>query len=135
MFDSGVVQGRFDRSVMGILEFGALVDCCGFVGGDLELLRQWVVLIGKHGGNVFIHGEVASAFFLIPRKVDAGVHFSIQILGNLLVFEESISEVMGMLCAYIFNVKIINYKGEHDGPPLVAPEAGSGFALVVAGET
>ena len=63
MFDSGVVQGRFDRSVMGILEFGALVDCCGFVGGDLELLRQWVVLIGKHGGNVFIHGEVASAFF------------------------------------------------------------------------
>ena len=40
-----------------------------------------------------------------------------------------------MLCAYIFNVKIINYKGEHDGPPLMEPEAGSGFALVVAGET
>ena len=56
-------------------------------------------------------------------------------MGDIVAFEESISEVMGMLCAYIFNVKTINYKGEHDGPPLVAPEAGSGFALVVAGDT
>ena len=40
-----------------------------------------------------------------------------------------------MLYAYIFNVEIIDYKGEYDGPPIVAPEAGSGFALLVASET
>ena len=50
---------------MVILDFGAIVDCCDFVGGKLALLTQWVVVLGEHSDNLFIHGEAASAFVVI----------------------------------------------------------------------
>ena len=52
---------------MDILDFGTVVDCCGFVGGKLVPFLQAVVILGEHGGNIFIHGEAASLFGLIPR--------------------------------------------------------------------
>ena len=52
---------------MGILDFGAIVDHCGFVRGKLALFRKWVVVLGKHGVNLFVHGEAEIAFGVIPR--------------------------------------------------------------------
>ena len=49
-----------------------------------------------------------------------------------LVFEEGVAQVVHMAVANIFNAEIVNGDGEHDGAPLVLPEARSGGALAVA---
>ena len=36
-----------------------------------------------------------------------------------------------MALAYVLDAQIFNYKGEHDWPPLVAPQARGDGALVV----
>ena len=41
---------------------------------------------------------------------------------------------MDTIYDYIFNTKVVDNEDEHDGVTLVAPEAGSYFALVVAGD-
>ena len=114
---------------MGILDFGAVVDRCGCVVGKLALSRQWVLLPGENCVNVFIHGEAASSFGVISCQ------FSFPILGDIIVFEESFSEVMAMMCAHIFNAKVVDNEREHVRAPLVVPEAGSGFIMVVSCKT
>ena len=59
---------------MVILDIGAIVDHCGFVGVKLVLLRQWVVVLDKHGSNVFIHSKFSkSNHIVLEGEYDLGV--------------------------------------------------------------
>ena len=45
---------------------------------------------------------------------------------------DDVTKVVGMLDADIFEAKVVDDEGEHDGMPFVLPEAGGGIELVVA---
>ena len=55
-------------------------------------------------------------------------------MGDGIVFEEGVAQVVGVTVTNVFNAKIVNNEGEHDGAPLVFPEARSDGTLVVASD-
>ena len=61
------------------------------------------MILGKNGGNLFIHGEMASAFVKVPGKVDAGVVRAGPVLGDGALFKEGIAQMVSMAVANIFN--------------------------------
>ena len=68
-----------------------------------------VAPFGKDGGNAFVHHETTSAFVIVPGQIDTRVERAFPVLGDGVVFEESVAKVVGEALADVFNAKIINY--------------------------
>ena len=107
--DAGVVKGRTGWSVHCVLDLCSVVDFVVLVGGQDALEGRVVAPFGKDGGNVFVHCEMTCAFVIVPCQVDTRVERAITILGDGVVFEEGVTQVVGVAFANVFNAKIINY--------------------------
>ena len=71
-------------------------------------------------------------FVVVLGEVDTREKRTVPVLGDGVLFEEGVAQVVGVTVANVFNAKIVNSEGEHDETPLVSPEARSGGALVGA---
>ena len=85
-----------------------------------------IIILGGNGGNVSIHGDMASVFVVVPDKFDTRVARARPVLGDGVVFEEGIAQMVSMAVTNIFDAEIVKDEGEHDGAPLESPEARSG---------
>ena len=81
---------------------------------------------------VIFHRETAGAVGVISLEVDAGVQVSFPIIGDFVVLFEDSLEMESVALSDIFDTKVINEQEKHNRLPLVAPQASSGGALVVA---
>ena len=113
------------------MDFGAINDGCVLVGGKLTLLGVGVTTLEAEVDKVVIHGKATCAIGLVPFYIDASVQISLPIFSDVIVIFEGISKVTGMAVANIFNTKVVNDESEEDRAPFVAPNTGSGGALVV----
>jgi hypothetical protein len=81
------------------------------------------------------HGEVARAFGLnsavVPFECHAGEAGAIDFFRDVVVFSESLTKMIQVGIANVFNGKVINDECKHDRVPLVAPETGGGGCLIV----
>jgi hypothetical protein len=67
------------------------------------------------------HRQVHMFVFIIPFQSDATVEAASPFFLNCVVRFQSINEMLGMFFSYIFDTKIIHYKGELDGARDMAP--------------
>ena len=81
--------------------------------------------------DVVVHGKVKGTLCVVPLDIDAGIQVTLPVFSDIIMFFEGISKVVGMEAAYIFNSKVVNDEAEEDRAPFVAPNTGSGGALVV----
>ena len=121
LFDAVIVEGWTSWISVGILDLCAVDDFGVLVGGHDAFDGHSVASFGKNGDNIFIHCEMASMLHIVPGRVDTGVERTVPVLGDGVVLEESIAQVVGMMVANVFDAKIVNSDGEHDGAPLVSP--------------
>ena len=89
--DAGGVEGRTGCSSVGILNLFSICELGVLVGGHDAFDGRFVSILGKNGGNVFIHYETASAFVVVPCKIDTGVMRAGPVLGGRVVVEEGIA--------------------------------------------
>ena len=69
---------------------------------------------------------------MVTDEVDTRVERTGPVLGDGIVFDEGVVQVVGVTVANLFDAEMVNDEGEHDGAPLVSPEARIGGALVAA---
>ena len=91
------------------MDFCSVVDFGVLVGGKDALEGRVVAPFGKEDGDVFIHRETTSTFVIVLGQVDNRVERAGPVLGDGVVLEKRVAQVVGMAFANVFNAKIINY--------------------------
>ena len=114
------------------MNLGTIYNVCVLVGGNIPLLVVRLIPPEAEFGDVVVHGEAKGALGVVPLEIDAGVQVTLPVFGDIVVFFEGISKVVGMAVAYIFDTKVINNEAEEDRAPFVVPNTRSGGALVVS---
>ncbi len=82
--------------------------------------------------DAFWHRDMHFLVWVIPLNGESTVSFSFFFDRALIVFLDRFQEVLGVLLTDVFDSKVIDDQGEHNGTPLVFPQTGSGLALRVA---
>ena len=77
------------------------------------------------------HGEADETVAVVPMQGKPNVASSLPIHGDFIVALKCVDEMIGVCFATIFHTKIINTEGKADGSPIMCPETGVDFALVV----
>jgi len=131
-FDAKGIKGWGSVGVGGVLDFGTISDGSSLVRREDWSLGFLVVIFGEHGVDVVFHGEATGAFGVVPGEVDAGVKVTFPVFSEVIGLLYGVSEVVSVVVADVFDSEVVDYECEHDGLPLVAPEARSAFTLVVA---
>ena len=57
---------------------------------------------------VIIDGQATGAFGVVPGKIDAGKAGSGPVLGDLVMLEEGVSQVVGVAFVDVFYAKVVN---------------------------
>jgi len=109
----------------------AIDDLAMLVGRELAFGWHGVTILGEKLLYVVLHSEAARASVVVPFEIDACILCAVPIDGNVMVFAEDSGQVVSVVFSHVFDPKIVNDEAEHDGPPFVAPEAGSGGSFVV----
>ena len=81
--------------------------------------------------DVFFHSEAAGDLGVVPLEVDPRVQVAFIVVCYVVVLFDGIEQVIDVALAYVLDAKIVNYNGEHNWSPLVAPQARGYGALVV----
>ena len=109
-----------DSLEAGVFEFGAGVGRVGelLLGAIVYLgvLKRSVLGFGWKGVSpygeevldVFLDGETAGAFGVIPVEVDAGEMGAGPVLGDIVVLKEDVAKVVGVAFADVFDGKVVN---------------------------
>ena len=97
----------------------------------LRFLGGGVVKLGAQLGNVVFHREAIGALVVFPLEVDPRIQVAFIVYCYVVVLFDGVEQVIGVALSYVLDVKIVEYKGENDCPPLVAPQSRGDGALVV----
>ena len=103
-----------------------------FVINSSSVLWVGVILLEAEVFNVVIHGKATGAMSVVSFDIESNVQIYLPFFSDIIVLFEVISKVMGMVVANRFNTKVINDEDEDDRAPFVAPNTGSGGALVLS---
>ena len=114
------------------MNFGAILDWCVLVGGDLIILWVGLIPLEVEVGNIVVYGYATGALGVVPLEIDAGVQVTLLFFSDILVFFEGISKVVGVAVTYVFNTKFVDNEVEEDRAPFMDPDTRSGGALVVS---
>ena len=77
------------------------------VRGLLSFLGRGGTEFDKQVGNVAVHCEAESMFFVVPGDVYAFIKISFPILGDAVMLLEDITEIMGMSFTHVFDTKFV----------------------------
>ena len=110
-------------------EFCVLLFLAVYGGGVgvwrvLWFLRQWVLKACAGFGDIVGHGEVNGSFGVVPIEMDAAEDFPFTVDGDVIVFFETVDEMVGVGLANNFDAKVVNDKIEGCGAGDVAEESG-----------
>ena len=78
------------------------------------------------------HGEADEMVAVVPMQGKPNVASPLPIRGNFIVAFKCVDEMIGVCFANIFHTEVIDTEGKADGSPIMCPETGVDFALVVA---
>ena len=93
-----------------------LKRCVGlFLAGVFELYQSFVAVIW--------HGEVYLAFVVVKIQCDSIIFLALPIFVHLIEFLKNLDKVVGVFFAHVLHPKIIHYKAETDGRPVVLPKS------------
>ncbi len=81
--------------------------------------------------NVAGHTDTTPAGCIVPLDVNTRKLVTNHVELDPMELLENIAEMVEVFCPNILHPKVINYEAELDGMPFVAPEAWSGFGLVI----
>ena len=106
--EDGVAKLGAGVGRVGELLFGAIVD--------FGVTKRSVLGFGWNGMDpyeeefldVFLDGETAGAFGVIPIEVDAGITGAVPVLGDIVVLKEDVATVVGVEFANVFDDKVVN---------------------------
>ena len=82
--------------------------------------------------NVARHGEITSAFGVVPFESEATVEFGLPVGGDCVLLAEDGCQMLGMFAANIFDCKVVDNKAKRDGFGLVSEKTMCVCILVVA---
>ena len=103
------------------MDLGAVDDGSVPVQEKLEFLGVRMIPFKAESGDVVVHVEAAGVMSVIPLEFDSGIHIALPIFGDVVVFLEVISEVLGIPFTDIFNTKVVHNEAEEDRTPVVTP--------------
>ena len=143
--DAGEFLTVFDLSgsefTSGASWFGILLFLAVYGGGIrvrrvLRLLGWWMTKSCKGFGDILGHGEVDGAVLVIPIQMDATEDFAIAVDCYIVVFLETVDEVVGMDLANDFDAEVIDDEIESGGTRDVTEEPWSmaGRDVTIVGE-
>ena len=102
------------------------------VGGKRTLLGFRIIPLGEEVGYAVVHGEGTGALGVVPLEINAGIQITLPVFSDIIVFFEGMSKVVGMAVTYVFNIKVVDYEGEEDRAPFMAPKTRNVGELVVS---
>jgi hypothetical protein len=77
------------------------------------------------------HGEADKMVVVVPMQGKPNVALPLPIHGDFIVAFKCVDEMIGVCFANIFHTEVIDTEGKADGSPIMCPETGVDFALVV----
>jgi len=113
------------------LDAGAVVQLLPGMWGMFRVRWVRVVEALQCVIDVAGHGQVNGALVIVPVKGKAAVARGMPVLGDLVLFLESIEEVHGIVVGGVAYGKLIHDQGKAHIPGVMLPEAGSEWAGVV----
>ena len=126
-----LVEQCADRGIGGVLNFFSVVYGSVMVRGVLSFLGGAVVKLGVQIGGVVFRCEATGMLVLVPLEVDPRVQGAFLVDCYVAVLFDGVEQVIGVALSYVLDAKIVNYKGEHNWPPLVAPQARGDWSLIL----
>ena len=57
---------------------------------------------------VILDGQATGAFGLVPDKIDAGEAGAVPVLGDFVMLEEGVAQVVGVAFVNVFYAKVVN---------------------------
>ena len=91
-----------------------------------------MVKLGAQLGNAAFHRESEGVFVVVALPFDTCVQVTFLVDCYVVVLFYGVEQLIFVAHAFVLDAKLVNYKGEHNWPPLVAPQArGDGSLLVV----
>ena len=120
----------------GVLLFLAVYGCGIGVWRVLSLPGWWMGKSCKGFGDILWHGEVDGAVLVIPIQMDATEDFAIAVDCYIIVFLETVDEVVGMDLANDFDAEVIDNEIESGGTRDVTeePRSMAGWDVTIVGE-
>ena len=58
--------------------------------------------------NVILDGQVTGAFGVVPGKIDAGEAGAGPVLGDLVILEEGVAQMVGVAFVDVFYAEVVN---------------------------
>jgi hypothetical protein len=74
-------------------------------------------------GNIFGHGEIDGAIFVIPVQRETTIEAAASVRGVGVQIFEGCDQMPCVFIANVFDAKVVNGKGEGDGARFVAPQS------------
>ena len=93
---------------VGDLVFGAVDDGCVAKGGVLRFRWDGVAPLEKEVFYVILDGQATGAFGVVPGEIDASKEGAGPVLGDFVMLEEGVAQVVGVAFVDVFYAKVVN---------------------------
>ena len=107
-FDACRVEGGGDVRRVSEMLFGSVDDGCVAKGRVLRFQWDGVAPLEKEVLYVIIDGQATGAFGVVPGEIDAGEAGAGLFLGDLIMLEEGVAQVVGVAFVDVFYAEVVN---------------------------
>ena len=107
-FDACRVEGRAGVRRVGELLFGAVYDGCVAEGSVLSFRWDGVATLEKEVFYVILDGQATDEFGVVPGKINAGEVGAGPFLGNIVMLDEGVAQVVGVAFVDVFYDEVVN---------------------------
>ena len=107
-FDACSVEGGAGVRRVGELLFGAVDDGCVAKGRVLRFRSDGVAPLEKEVFYVILDVQATGVFGVVPGEIDAGEAGAGPVLGDLVILEEGVAQVVGVAFSDVFYAEVVN---------------------------
>ena len=112
LFNVGFVKLGTGVGFRSTLLFGAVDDGQVTMGQELVGMQSGVAPLDEKVFNVVLDGEATGTAATIPLKVNARKVCALPVHGEVIVILEDVTEVVGMLLAYVLDAEVVDNEAE-----------------------